>query len=950
MPRKDRRELLKTGLADVGRGCRGLRRSGQRTEGRRAEDGARRRADVHRRRGHVGHVPGAPHLLHRPQLRGARARDGLGSHARAAVLLPEADRRDPERRRRAPSPTTRTRRSPRTTTTRSSSSRRSTRAAATSRRRRALECVYAYAVGLDMTRRDLQRAMGDEKKPWEIGKSFDRSAPIGPLHPALAAAPLEKGAIWLKVNGVTKQNANLNQMIWSVAEQISKLSEAFELMPGDIIYSGTPENVGPGGQGRRHRVPHRRAAESERQGRVRTARERATAARSALRSSCGGPRHARLRLRDLRPRASGSSRATRRSARCAATRRRWSSRAPRSSSCSATTRGAAITATATSRRIAMARLDRVRVRSRTRASTSTPDGPRAVRASTRRSCTTGSCSPTRTSRRARKRSGSPRAARRSCTSRSTTWRARSPTPMPTARSSCATTASPTCTRCRRSSWSPGRPYPVFLRYLAEHGYYGDGDVDALVARACASLRNPTGEAFEDRTPDGRVYRILRRRAEGGGTVTVITDVTDFKRAEEALARKEAVLHAALDNMPGALVYTDADLDIVICNGRVRRVVSGAGGTAASRASPIRRCFATSPRTATTARATSTRTSRDASRACAIPTGVAFEDRAPDGRVYRIARRRAADGGTVTVMTRHHRAQGQRGDAARGHRRRPRKRTARSRTRTADAGVAVGASCRSTCRRRSTARSSAARSRPRSSRSARSSRSSSRTSPGFTETTDMLESEELTNLLNQYLREMSSIALEYGATIDKFIGDAIMLFFGDPRDARPARGRDRMRAHGDRNAAAHARPAGRVARARPGARVPAAHRHQHGLLHGRQLRQQRARRLHDHRQRGEPRVAPAAARRPGRHPARARDVRAGEGRRDHRGDRHDHGEGLCRSRCARIASSGSCTTRRRPRDPQEQDGLLLIIDQRKLTGENRAEARRRLREAADRLED
>ncbi len=110
---------------------------------------------------------------------------------------------------------------------------------------RALECVYAYAVGLDMTRRDLQRAMGDEKKPWEIGKSFDMSAPIGPLHPALAAAPMEKGAIWLKVNGVTKQNANLNQMIWSVAEQISKLSETFELKPGDIIYSGTPENVGP---------------------------------------------------------------------------------------------------------------------------------------------------------------------------------------------------------------------------------------------------------------------------------------------------------------------------------------------------------------------------------------------------------------------------------------------------------------------------------------------------------------------------------------------------------------------------------------------------------------------------------------------------------------------------------------------------------------------------------
>jgi fumarylpyruvate hydrolase len=109
----------------------------------------------------------------------------------------------------------------------------------------ALDHVYAYALGLDMTRRDLQRAMGDEKKPWEIGKSFDKSAPIGPLHLASQVGPFEAGSIWLKVNGAIKQNANLNQMIWNVAEQISKLSEAFELMPGDIIYSGTPENVGP---------------------------------------------------------------------------------------------------------------------------------------------------------------------------------------------------------------------------------------------------------------------------------------------------------------------------------------------------------------------------------------------------------------------------------------------------------------------------------------------------------------------------------------------------------------------------------------------------------------------------------------------------------------------------------------------------------------------------------
>ena len=110
---------------------------------------------------------------------------------------------------------------------------------------RALELVYAYTAGLDMTRRDLQRAMGDEKKPWEIGKSFDHSAPLGPLQLATQTGHFTQGAIWLKVNGVVKQNANLNQMMWNVAEQVSKLSEAFELMPGDIIYSGTPENVGP---------------------------------------------------------------------------------------------------------------------------------------------------------------------------------------------------------------------------------------------------------------------------------------------------------------------------------------------------------------------------------------------------------------------------------------------------------------------------------------------------------------------------------------------------------------------------------------------------------------------------------------------------------------------------------------------------------------------------------
>lgn len=113
----------------------------------------------------------------------------------------------------------------------------------------ALQHIYGYALGLDMTRRDLQRAMGDQKKPWEIGKSFDRSAPIGPIHKLESVGHVDKGRISLSVNGTIKQDATLAHMIWSVAEQIAKLSEANELFPGDIIYSGTPENVGPVVQG-----------------------------------------------------------------------------------------------------------------------------------------------------------------------------------------------------------------------------------------------------------------------------------------------------------------------------------------------------------------------------------------------------------------------------------------------------------------------------------------------------------------------------------------------------------------------------------------------------------------------------------------------------------------------------------------------------------------------------
>jgi len=110
---------------------------------------------------------------------------------------------------------------------------------------KALDHVYGYALGLDMTRRDLQNGMAAEKKPWEIGKSFDHAAVIGPIHPAAKTGHFTKGAISLAINGNVRQASDLDKMIWSVAEQIAKLSEAFELKAGDIIYSGTPENVGP---------------------------------------------------------------------------------------------------------------------------------------------------------------------------------------------------------------------------------------------------------------------------------------------------------------------------------------------------------------------------------------------------------------------------------------------------------------------------------------------------------------------------------------------------------------------------------------------------------------------------------------------------------------------------------------------------------------------------------
>ena len=196
---------------------------------------------------------------------------------------------------------------------------------------------------------------------------------------------------------------------------------------------------------------------------------------------------------------------------------------------------------------------------------------------------------------------------------------------------------------------PGQPYAQFLRHLATHGYYGEGDADAMVARRLESLRHPTGKSFEDNTPDGRCYRVMRRAAATGGAVTVMTDVTEQKRAEQALIEAKERLEQA--------------------NGSVsakNRMLEALSSKLSKYLSPQ-----------------------------------VYESIFSGAQTVEISAKRKK----LTVFF---------SDIA-----------------------------------------------------------------GFTETTDQLEAEELTEVLNQYLTEMSKIALTHGATIDKFIGDAMLLFFGDP---------------------------------------------------------------------------------------------------------------------------------------------------------------------------
>ena len=103
--------------------------------------------------------------------------------------------------------------------------------------------IFGYAVGLDMTRRDLQNDMKKQGRPWCIGKAFEQSAPCGPITPVAAAGDVANAEIWLQVNGADRQRSNVSKLIWNIGETIEHLSAAWDLQPGDLIYSGTPEGV-----------------------------------------------------------------------------------------------------------------------------------------------------------------------------------------------------------------------------------------------------------------------------------------------------------------------------------------------------------------------------------------------------------------------------------------------------------------------------------------------------------------------------------------------------------------------------------------------------------------------------------------------------------------------------------------------------------------------------------
>jgi class 3 adenylate cyclase len=311
---------------------------------------------------------------------------------------------------------------------------------------------------------------------------------------------------------------------------------------------------------------------------------------------------------------------------------------------------------------------------------------------------------------------------------------------------------------------PGRPYPDFLRHLAESGYYGDGDVETQVSQRVQSLRNPSGKSFVDRTPDGRTYRILRRRATGGGAVTVMTDVTEQERAEEARLRSERRLVDAIETISEGFACYDAEDRLVISNSCYRNLLySGVDFTPAAGMtfeSIIRRAAEHGAIKDAEGRVEDWIADRLLRRQ--NPGAPQVQQRA-DGRWVMISERRTDDGGTVAVYSDITELKRREANLAE-------KSTALEALSSKLAKYLAPQVYNSIFTGRQDVKIASQRKKLTVCFS---------DIADFTEITDKMESEDLTQLLNHYLTEMSRIASEYGATIDKYVGDAIVMFFGDP---------------------------------------------------------------------------------------------------------------------------------------------------------------------------
>ena len=324
---------------------------------------------------------------------------------------------------------------------------------------------------------------------------------------------------------------------------------------------------------------------------------------------------------------------------------------------------------------------------------------------------------------------------------------------------------------------PGTEIIELYRFNAARGDYGPGNVEAHAKSRLARVRRGHKHELEYELATGRILNIQYGPISHGGLLMTYADITERKRAEQEVANKEAQLRVAMDNMPGALVYTDEDLKVVVHNDRFadmypvpRKLLrTGRPYTDFLRYLAENGYYGEGDVEALVAeRVESLRN----------PSDKTFEDHTPDGHVHEVYRRRAAGGGTVTVIT----------DI--------------TALKQAERDLIAAKQRAEEANRLATEQNQMLQSL--------SSKLSKYLSPqlyksifageksvevasqrkkltiffsdiaGFTETTDLLESEELTGLLNHYLTEMSSIALAHGATVDKFIGDAIMLFFGDPQ--------------------------------------------------------------------------------------------------------------------------------------------------------------------------